>query len=112
MRARDGESGQASVELVALAPLLAVLGALVWQAVLAGEAYWLAGIAARAGARAEAVSGTAAAGARSALPGHLRRGLRVRVAKPGAVEVAVRVPPVLGVDLGMVRARAALESQR
>jgi hypothetical protein len=97
---------------VALAPLLAVVAALAWQAVLAGEAYWLAGIAARAGARAEAVSGTAAAGARSALPGRLRRDLRVRVSERGAVEVAVRVPPVLGVDLGAVHASAALESQR
>lgn len=39
---RPAESGQASVELVALLPLVVVLAALLWQAVVAGQAVWLA----------------------------------------------------------------------
>ena len=48
-----------------------------WQLILAGQASWLAGNAARVGARAEAVGADPEAAARSALPAHLRRGLRV-----------------------------------
>ena len=46
------ESGQATVELVALLPLLAAVGLALWQAVVAGQAMWLAGAAARSAARA------------------------------------------------------------
>jgi len=37
------QDGQASVELVALLPLAGALVALLWQALLAGEALWLSG---------------------------------------------------------------------
>ena len=57
MRARRGQTGQASVETVALLPLVVVVGALLWQAVVAGQALWLSGAAARAAARAAAVGG-------------------------------------------------------
>ena len=43
MRAGSGEEGQASVELVALLPVVVIVGALLWQAVVAGQALWLCG---------------------------------------------------------------------
>ena len=61
---------------------------------LAGEAGWLAGNAARVGARAEAVGADPEAAARSALPAHLRHGLRVS-RDDGAVKVRVRLPIVM-----------------
>ncbi|MGI9097391.1 MAG: hypothetical protein ACR2H2_02665, partial [Solirubrobacteraceae bacterium] len=47
-----GERGQATVELVALLPLIAVLAGVMWQAAVAGQAVWLAGSATRADAPA------------------------------------------------------------
>jgi hypothetical protein len=47
--------GQASVELVALLPLLALNALALWQGVVAAQAAWLAGGAARAAARAQAL---------------------------------------------------------
>jgi hypothetical protein len=91
-----GESGQASVELVALLPLLVVLGAGLWQVALAGQAIWAGAAAARAGARAEAVAGDAEAAARRVVPARLREGLRVRVDDEGAVEVRVPVRALAG----------------
>ena len=82
--------GQATVELVALLPLLAVLAAGVWQAAVAGHAVWAAGAAARAASRAVAVGGDERAAARRVLPAGLRGGARV-LARDG-VEVAVSVP--------------------
>src|SRR3982750_1043904 len=55
MPVRTGERGQATVELVGVLPLLAVLGFAVWQAAVVGQAFWMAGAAARAAARAEAL---------------------------------------------------------
>jgi len=91
-----GEDGQATVELVGVLPLLAVLGLLGWQAVLAGQAVWLAGAAARAAARASVVGGDAQAAARDALPPWLERRVRVSPAGTGEVRVVVGVPLVLG----------------
>ena len=108
---RAGERGQASVELVALLPLVVLVGALLWQAVVAGQAMWLSGAAARAAARAAAIGGDAEAAARGALPRRLEEGLRVR-AGGGAVRVAVRVPSVLtSGSLTTVQSRAAFPSQ-
>jgi hypothetical protein len=114
MRARSGQSGQTSVELVALLPLVVLLGALLWQAVVAGQAVWLSGAAARAAARAAAVGGDAEAAARGALPARLEQGLRVRTAADGAtVRVGVHVPSVLtGGSLTTVESRAAFPHQR
>ncbi len=70
------ELGQATVELMALLPLVAVLGALLWQAVVAGQAIWFAGSAARAAARASAIGADARAAARRVLPTHLEPGSR------------------------------------
>jgi hypothetical protein len=111
-RVRERERGQASVELVALLPLIAVLAALGWQAVVAGQAIWLAGSAARAAARASAVGADAGAAARRTLPAHLRRGVAVRSRGADGVRVAIAIPSVVGAGrLGTVSARARLQDQ-
>ena len=40
MSVSRSESGQASVELVGLLPLVAVIGFALWQAMVAGQAAW------------------------------------------------------------------------
>jgi hypothetical protein len=112
-RSGPGERGQATVELVALLPLVAVLAGLLWQAVVAGQAVWLAGSAARAAARASAIGGDARAAAQHVLPQRLRRGLVVR-RQPGddGVRVAIAIPAIIGAKrLGTVSARARLQDQ-
>src|SRR4051812_50125434 len=94
MAGRRREVGQASVETVALLPLVVLVGALLWQAVVAGQALWLSGAAARAAARAAAVGADAEAAAKATLPPRLESGLSVRQVGDG-VGVAVRVPSVL-----------------
>jgi hypothetical protein len=117
-RRSPAERGQATVELVALLPLVAVLAALLWQAAVAGQAVWLAGSAARAAARAAAVGADAGAAARGVLPDGLERGLVVaREGPAGAtgagVRIAVRVPAVVGgTRVGTITARAQLRDQR
>jgi len=112
-RTGAADDGQASVELVALLPLVGVLVALLWQALLAGETVWLSGSAARAAARAAAVGGDPVAAARAVLPPRLERGLRVRQESDGAVVLMLRVPVALGHGtLGPVTARARFEAQR
>jgi hypothetical protein len=110
---RARECGQATVELVALLPLVAVLAAVMWQSVLAGQAVWLAGSAARAAARAGAVGADPGAAARRVLPARLERGLVVtRVDGDAGVRVGIAVPSILGGGrLGSVSARAALQDQ-
>jgi hypothetical protein len=105
-------SGQASVELVALLPALVLLVALCWQALVAGQAVWLSGSAARRAARAEAVGADAKAAAAGALPARLREGLRVRTRDDG-VEVVIRVPTIVGgAQLTTASARAHFPAQR
>jgi hypothetical protein len=107
------ERGQATVELVALLPLVAVLAGSMWQSVVAGQAVWLAGSAARAAARAEAVGADPRAAARRVLPERLERGLVVaRVDGETGVRVAISIPAIVGGGrLGSVSARAALQDQ-
>ena len=107
------QRGQATVELVALLPLVAVLAGAMWQATVAGQAVWLAGSAARAAARASAIGADPRAAARRVLPARLERGLVVtRVDGDRGVRVAIAVAAVVGgVDLGSVSARAALQDQ-
>jgi len=90
------ESGQTTVEFVALLPLVALVGFALWQAVVAGQAAWLAGSSARAAARASAVGADPRAAAASVLPGSLRRGLKVDDRGGGTVRVRVGVPSVVG----------------
>src|SRR4051794_40414098 len=90
------ERGQATVELVGVLPLLCVLGFAVWQAAVAGQALWLAGAAARAAARAEALGADPAGAARAVLPVRLEDGLHVRARGDGGVRVTLRIPSVVG----------------
>jgi hypothetical protein len=113
MRAIHDEAGQATVELIAVLPLIATLAALLWQAALAGQAIWLAGSAARAAARAHAVGADPAAAARQTLPSALERRARIHAAADGSVTVSVAVPAALTRwHLGTVTARAQLAPQR
>jgi pilus assembly protein CpaE len=90
-RSTEPECGQASVEFLAVLPAALLLALTGWQLALAGQALWLSGSAARAGARAQAVGRDPRSAARSALPSYLRRGLAVR-ANGARVSVRVAVP--------------------
>ena len=106
------EGGQATVELVAVLPLLAVVLLVLWQAALAGHATWAATAAARAAARAHAVGGDPARAARAHLPRRLERDLEVGAAAAGWVRVAVPIPALPGLPaLGRARATAHFEPQ-
>jgi pilus assembly protein CpaE len=93
MRARS-DGGQASVEMMAVLPLVLLVGIVVWQMALAGHTLWTCANAARVAARAEAVGDDAERAARSALPDGLERGMEVSE-NAGHVEVRVLVPFVL-----------------
>jgi hypothetical protein len=109
----SSDDGQATVEFVALIPLLCLLAVALWQVALAGGAVWFAHGAARAAARAEAVGADEAAAARGALPRRFERGLRVRSRDGGGVELTVAIPSLLGGGtLTTVTARARFEAQR
>lgn len=100
------------MELVALLPLVALVLAIAWQFVLAGQAVWQARVAARAAARALAVGGSPLAAARAHLPEGLERDLRVRARPAGDVRVTVRIPAVLhALRLGHVSASAHFDPQ-
>jgi uncharacterized membrane protein YccC len=101
-------SGQASVEFVAVVPILVGLALLVAQLAVTGWALWSAGNAARAGARAVYVGGSAGQAARSALPGPLRTD--ARVSAQDGVEVTVRAPALVpGVPQIPISARTGLD---
>jgi type II secretory pathway component PulK len=91
----DEERGQASVELVAVLPVVMLVGAVVWQLALAGQTAWLTANAARVAARAEAVGDSARRAARSALPRSLERNIEVKRLRRGRVSVSVGVPWIL-----------------
>ncbi len=114
VRPHRAEQGQASIELTALLPLLAVAAAVAWQLCVAGHAAWSAGAAARAAARAHAVGADARAAAARVLTARLRAGMRVRAEADGTVVVGVPVPAVLGGDgsLTTVTSRARFAPQR
>jgi hypothetical protein len=108
MRFTARESGQASVELVAVLPILIFVLLAVSQLSIAGYALWSAGSAARAGARAAQVDGDVEAAARSALPGWLRGEAEVEDGEP--VEVTVQAPALVpGAPPIALGARASLE---
>ena len=107
MDSRGRESGQASVELVAVVPGLLLCALIVIQLAIVGYGLWASAAAASAGARAEYVGGDAARAARSALPVALREASRVRASEE--VRVSVRVPSLLpGAGSLPVGARAGL----
>src|SRR5256885_1042508 len=98
------ESGQATVEFVALLPLVAVVAFALWQAMVAGQAAWLAGSSARAAARARAGGGDP----RAAAPAWARRRLSVQVSGR-TVRVRV-VPPALVPGTGRLLASSSSAS--
>ena len=105
---RSRAGGQASVELVAILPALAVSVLIAAQGAAVGWALWTAGNAARAGARAEHVGGDGEAAARGALPGRLRD--HAAVTNEDGIRVRVAVPSLLpGVSLGSIAAASKLE---
>jgi hypothetical protein len=111
-RPPDHPPGQASVELVALLPLLAVVLALAYQAVLAGQSLWEVRVAARAAARAHSLGADATMAARRHLRAGLEPGLRVHAAGDGDVRVSIRVPTILpAVHLGRVSATSHFRPQ-
>jgi len=101
------QRGQASVELVAVLPLLAALALALGHLALAGYALWSAADAARAGARAAHVGGDAVAVAERAVPApFVARARR----EAGEVTVRVRAPSLLpGLPRLAVQASTALD---
>ena len=89
------ESGQASVETVAMVPLVLLAAAVAWQLVVTGHTLWLAAGAARAAARAELVGESPGDAARSALPRSLERDLSVKRIEGGGIRVELRLPLLL-----------------
>ena len=92
---RHAESGQASVETVAMVPLVLLAAAIAWQLVLTGHTLWLCANAARAAARADLVGESPARAARSALPGSLEGDLSVTRQGDDQIRVRVRMPLLL-----------------
>jgi hypothetical protein len=89
------ESGQASVELVAVVPFVILAALAAWQIALAGHTLWLTAGAARVAARADTVGASPERAARSALPDSMERGLSVERIRSGGVRVKVRMPLLL-----------------
>lgn len=105
----EGDRGQVTVETLGMTPIIVISLILVWQAVLAGYTFTLAGDAADEAARAAALGHDAAAAANADLPGAWQCGgcvstsvhgdmvtatvkLPVPVLFPGAVDFPLSVP--------------------
>jgi len=90
------EGGTASVELIATVPFLLLAVLVAAQIAIAGQAWWAAAVAARAGARAALVGADAEGAARRALPPSMRSGAEIETGDPTSVRVAVpRLLPAL-----------------
>jgi hypothetical protein len=89
-------TGQASVEILAMLPVLVAVALVVLQLLAVGYASVLAGSAAEAGALALAADADPQASVREALPGWSRAGARVSV-DDDRVEVHLRPPSLLRV---------------
>jgi Flp pilus assembly protein TadG len=87
------EGGTASVELIAVVPVLLLAVLVAAQIGLVGQALWSAAVASRAGARAAAIGDDAGVAARRALPQSMRAEARVSAAD--AVSVRVPLPRLL-----------------
>jgi pilus assembly protein CpaE len=85
------ETGQASVDLLAVLPAVLVLALVVFQLLAVGYSEVLAGDAAEAGALALAGGADARDAARRALPGWSRAHMQVEVGR-GRVRVRLRPP--------------------
>jgi hypothetical protein len=102
-------AGQASVELVAMLPLVLLIALAIAQLFAVGAARELAGSAAEAGAAAILQGTDPQAAARAALPGWSRERATVRVAG-GRVEVRVRPRTVIPVVAERLEAAAVAEA--
>lgn len=100
------ESGQASVETVAMVPLVLLAAAIAWQLVLTGHTLWLCANAARAAARADLVGESPSRAARSALPRSLERDLSVTRTGTSGIRVRLRMPFLLHAWRAPVRVAA------
>ncbi|MFJ3900784.1 TadE/TadG family type IV pilus assembly protein [Streptomyces sp. NPDC090025] len=95
---QERDRGQVAVEFVGMLPLILLTLALLWQCVLIGYTYTLAGNAADEAARAAAVDDDCAAAARRDLEGAWASRAAISCGGPsgGMVHVTVRLPvPVL-----------------
>jgi hypothetical protein len=108
---RSGARGQATVEAIALVPLVVAIGLGILQLLAVGYASVLAGNAAEAGALALAAGADPRDEARQALPGWSRARARVEV-DGGRVAVRLRPPsPLKALADGLeVTAKAAVEA--
>lgn len=111
------ERGQATVEFVALLPILALIALALGQAAVAGWTAWSAAGAARVAARAQALGQPPAPAARRVLPAMLGRRARVSVGRAsgdaaGRTTVRLRVPAVVpGLRFGSVSASSQVPDQ-
>jgi hypothetical protein len=108
---RRGSRGQATIEAIALVPVIMAVGLGILQLLAVGYSSVLAGNAAEAGALALAAGTDAREGARRALPGWSRARARVDV-DGGRVAVHLRPPsPLRALAEGLeVSATAAVEA--
>ncbi|MTE20781.1 pilus assembly protein [Streptomyces sp. TRM43335] len=90
-REREGDAGQTIVEFVGTLPLILVVLALMWQFVLIGYTFTLAGDAADRGARAAAVDGDCTGEALEDLPAAWRGSADVQGCGSGGAMVTVTV---------------------
>jgi hypothetical protein len=109
-RFHGGQRAQASIEVVALVPVLVLVLACVWQAALAGLALTAAESASRQGARAALVGRPPRSAALAALPSALRDGASATEAG-GRLVVTVRVPSVVPGFAPVVSSSAAVVHQ-
>ncbi|MCX6388920.1 MAG: pilus assembly protein [Solirubrobacterales bacterium] len=111
MRRLQLESGQATIELIMVLPIVFALGWGVWQVSLAGRAAQLAATAARAGARAVSLGADPKTAVIRALPSWEAGRVRLET-RDGAVTARLPVPSVgLPIDLGTVVATARFPVQ-
>lgn len=94
-RMAAGDRGAVSIELIGAIPIVLISLLVAGQIAVAGHAFWSAGIAARAGARAVLTGKEPRGAAEHALPGPLRGGMKV--SEDDGVKVGVRIPRLLPV---------------
>jgi hypothetical protein len=94
-RISGDDRGAVSIELIGAIPVVLISLLVAGQIAVAGHAFWSAGIAARAGARAVLTGKEPRGAAERSLPGALRKGLKV--SNDDGVEVGVRIPRLLPV---------------
>jgi len=106
------DSGQATVEFLLAVPLIVALGWGVWGIALAGMTAELAGVGARAGARAAALGKSPREAIVEALPASVAKSASV-VERDGRVTVRLPVPSAgFSSILGTVQASAGVPVQR